>query len=304
MRRPPLITFLTYERLGNTVASLPSLLDTKDDFELYIMDNNSKDDTWGYLQSVKDPRIKVKEKFDQNMGVGHALNWALSHRLKDQDFINFEYDFKIINKNFIQDFHDIHKEFPDLLAFSATAPTQMERIKKTIAEQPNRFCERNGKRIYYDTIMGFCSYFPYETWNQLMYYDEINCLLDMELQARIEVMGGIAGKNGNLGFSTGYAMDITADHTLDSAHCNECPVHKNICSGDQKCIQHYKRIMSNITNKLGFKELHRITDARMHKGMSLECNSIFSGKPMSQEDKKSSEYILQLFKEFTERGND
>lgn len=305
MRKPPLVTFLTYERLGNTAISLPSLLRTESDFELYLMDNNSKDDTWEFLNDTRDPRIKHRKKFDQNMGVGHALNYALSHRNEDQDFINFEYDFRIHNKDFVKDFRDTYKEFPELKAFSATTfPSQLQLIDKKIAENKERFEERNGKRIYYDTIMGFCSYFPYETMNQIMYYDEVNCLLDMELQARLEVLAN-TGKYGNtgtvIGFATGYAMDIRASHTVDGGNCDTCLAYHTYCEqGERKCLKHYKRIISEITNTIGFHELHRITRERMNGEMGFKCNSIFSGESMSEEEKIGSLHVLELFKKFTD----
>lgn len=302
MRRPPLVTFLTYERLGNTAIALPSLLRTESEFELYIMDNNSKDDTWEFLKDTRDPRIKHLKRFNQNMGVAHALNYGLSHRKEDQDFINFEYDFRIHNKDFVQDFNDVYKEFPELKAISATTfPSQLQLIDKRISEEPERFEERNGKRVYYDTIMGFCSFFPYETMNRLMYYDEVTCLLDMEIQARLEVMGS---KNGKIGFTTGYAMDIRASHTLDGGNCDTCLAYHTYCEqGERKCLKHYKRIISDITNAIGFKELHRITNERLEGRMNFECNSIWSGKPMTDEEKKGSQYVLDLFKKFTEETN-
>lgn len=306
-RRPPLITFLTYERLGNTAVSLPSLLRTESDFELHIMDNNSKDDTWEFLQDTKDPRIKTKKRFNHNMGVAHALNMALSFRKEDQDFINYEYDFRIHNKDFVKDFQEIYSEFPELKAFSATTfPHQLQVIDKKTSEDNNRFEERNGKRIYYDTIMGFCSYFPFETMNQLMYYDEINCLLDMEIQARLEVLGhtGKYEQNPvNIGFATGYAMDIRTSHVPDGGICETCLAYHSYCEqGERKCLKHYKRIISRITNEIGFHELHRITKERLDGNMGIECNSIFSNKPMSKEDQEKSLHILDLFKKFTEEG--
>lgn len=298
MRRPPLLTFLTYNRLGNTAVSLPSLLRTEDDFELFIMDNDSKDDTWAFLQDTRDPRIKHRKKFDQNMGVAHPLNYALSHRAEDQDFINFEYDFRIHNKNFITNFNDVYKEFPEKGALSATIfPSQLQLIDNKIILSPERFEERNGKRVYQDTIMGFCSYFPYETMNILRYYDEVNCLLDMDIQARLEVLGMKPDEK-----KTGYAMDIRVSHILDGGCCSTCLAYHNHCEqGENKCMKYYSRLISEVTNAIGFKELHRITNERIEGRMDFECNSIFNlNKEMSKEEEEGSKNILKLFKELTE----
>jgi len=299
MRRPPLVTFLTYNRLGNTAISLPSLLRTDSDFELIIMDNNSKDDTWEFLCDTKDPRILHRKKFDQNMGVAHALNYALTFREKDQDFINFEADFRIHNMDFVKDFQDTYAEFPELKAFSATTfPQQLQKIDAGIEIDPTRFAERNGKRIYFDTIMGFCSYFPYETWNEFMYYDEVNCLLDMEVQARLEVMGS---KNGKIGFATGYAMDIRASHTTDGGNCDTCLAYHTYCEqGERKCLEHYSRVISKITDEVGFHELHRITSERMAGRMDLKCGSIHDEGTLTPEEIQGSQKILELFKRFSD----
>lgn len=292
MRRPPIITFLTYNRLGETAVSLPSLLRTESDFELYIMDNNSKDDTWEFLNDTRDPRIKHRHRFDQNMGVAHPLNYALSHRAMDQDFINFEYDFRIHNKNFVQDFRDYYAAFPEVGAFSATTfPSQLQLIDKTIAEQPPRFEERQGRRVFYDTIMGFCSFFPFETWNKLMYYDEIVCLLDMEVQARLE----------SIQIKTAYAMDIRTSHIVHGGNCDTCLAYHNHCEqGERKCMAHYSRVISKITSRIGFNELHRQTRERLEGRMNCVVNSIYSSHPMTEQEKAGSLYILELFKQFTE----
>ena len=290
-RRPPLLTFLTYNRLGNTAISLPSLLRTDSDFELHIMDNNSKDDTWDFLQATKDPRIKSRTQFNQNMGVAHPLNYALVNRKEDQDFINFEYDFRIHNKDFVQDFWDVLSEFPEMGAISATTfPNQLQLIDSEIIKTPEKFINRNGKRIYLDTIMGFCSFFPYETMNILKYYDEINCLLDMEIQVRIE----------GLKKQTCYAMDIRTSHTTMGGNCDTCLAYHNPCEqGERKCLTHYKRIISDITTTLGF-DIYRQNIADRKEGkMSYTCDSLFSGN-MTEEEKKGSKHILELFKNFSE----
>ena len=84
---PPLVSFVTWNRLGLTAKNLKALLDTSDDFELHIVDNNSSDDTREYIQHLKDERIKSIKKFDLNMGPIHAVNFNLSKREESQYFI-------------------------------------------------------------------------------------------------------------------------------------------------------------------------------------------------------------------------
>ena len=234
--------------------------------------------------------------------MAHALNYALTYRKEDQDFINFENDFRIHNKNFVKDFQDTYRRFPELRAISATTfPSQLQLIDSMIEKDPSRFEQRFDKRIYFDTIMGFCSFFPYETMNRLMYYDEINCLLDMEIQARLEVMGS---HNGKIGFATGYAMDIRTSHTTEGGNCDTCLAYHTYCEqGERKCIKNYKRIMSDITNEVGFHELHRITALRMDGKMDFVCGSIHDKGTLTPEEEEKSKHILNLFNKLSTEKN-
>ena len=92
----PLVAYPTFNRLGSTVLSLGSLLRTTDNFELYVGDNDSKDKTWDFLQSLKDPRIKEIKRFEHNYGEINVLNWALSKRRKGQDVVIMENDAQLL----------------------------------------------------------------------------------------------------------------------------------------------------------------------------------------------------------------
>jgi hypothetical protein len=75
---PPMVSFITWNRLGLTDRNLKALLRTDEDFELYLADNNSRDGTWYYLSSLSDPRIKSRVRFDANRGPVYAANYHLS----------------------------------------------------------------------------------------------------------------------------------------------------------------------------------------------------------------------------------
>ena len=62
----PLISFVSFNRMGSTVKSLLSLLETREDFDLYITDNDSRDKTWEWMNSLIDPRIKKIRKSEKN----------------------------------------------------------------------------------------------------------------------------------------------------------------------------------------------------------------------------------------------
>jgi glycosyltransferase involved in cell wall biosynthesis len=64
---PPLISYIVFHRLGLTVQNLSEILNSKEDFELHIVDSNSSDGTWDYLMSLSDQRIKSVERFEINL---------------------------------------------------------------------------------------------------------------------------------------------------------------------------------------------------------------------------------------------
>jgi glycosyltransferase involved in cell wall biosynthesis len=69
----------THNRLEYTQKAIHRLLeDTKEDFELYLWDNASTDDTAEYLKSLNDPRIIDVYISKTNEGQVGAMNWAWS----------------------------------------------------------------------------------------------------------------------------------------------------------------------------------------------------------------------------------
>lgn len=292
MRRPPLVSYLTFNRLGNTAITLPSLLRTYDDFELYLIDNGSRDDTWQFLQDTRDPRIKHLKKFEDNVGGAHGLNYALSFRKPDQDWVNFEYDVRIHDKNFITNFQKTYAAFPEFGGLSATLyPDQLKLIKGMIKGAPHRLIERNDIKVYVDSIMGFCSYIPYETMNELGYYDEVNCLLDIELNQRIIKC---------LKKRTGYAMDIHGSATAAGGECSTCIAYHEPCHSNRKCIHYYSRIITKVTEVVNAEVVEELTRKRLNGELAIYCNSIYSGTPMEPEDEKASLHIIELFKKFSD----
>jgi hypothetical protein len=111
---PPYVSFITFNRLGLTVRNLENLLDSEEDFELNIIDCNSKDNSWDYIKSLSDSRIKSKIRFDRNAGPIFALNYALSRRRPNQYFITLDSDTFIKTENWIARFMEVFRAFPDV----------------------------------------------------------------------------------------------------------------------------------------------------------------------------------------------
>src|SRR5690554_5665760 len=110
---PPLISYTTFNRLGLTARNLKSVLDTPEDFEMHIIDSNSKDDTWEYIQSLKDKRIKSKTKFSVNAGPIYAVNYNLNKRRPKQYFIALESDVFLKTPDWISSFMKVFETCPE-----------------------------------------------------------------------------------------------------------------------------------------------------------------------------------------------
>jgi glycosyltransferase involved in cell wall biosynthesis len=300
MRRPPLISFLTFNRLGNTAISLPSLLRTEDDFELFIIDNGSADNTWEFLNDTKDPRIKYKIQFKENIGVVHGLNYILSFRQKDQDFINFEYDYRIHNKNFVHDFRRVVAEYPEMAAVSATIfPAQYKEFTEYIEKYPKKIQQRNNVRVFLDYILGYCVYIPYETMNQLMYYNEIDCFGDVELNLRFRGMGKVMG----------YAMDIHVSHSEHAGHCDTCLAYHTYCKGYDayrvpECFKYYEPFVSKVMDAIQMYPRYSVIRQRADKeGVfpEIKCGSVFDENTMFKSNIEESKAVMNLYKELTNK---
>ena len=57
-----LVSFICWNRAGLNARNLNALLKSTDDFELYIIDSNSSDDTWEFIKTLNDKRIKEIKK--------------------------------------------------------------------------------------------------------------------------------------------------------------------------------------------------------------------------------------------------
>lgn len=224
---PPLINYVTFNRLGLTQKSLSSILDTPEDFEMHIIDSNSKDNSWDYIQSLNDPRIKSKTRFPLNCGAILPGNFNLTKRAPDQYFFNIDSDVYMKTKNWISCFMDVFNTFPEvgLLGvprgnpYPQLLPMVLPRTKGDIGYLQLR----NG---FVDTILDFipghCACLRPELISQVGYWSEENCYGDAELSIRV---------NHYTTFKAGFTTNVDIDMT-QFISCEECKA-KEWCKLDR-----------------------------------------------------------------------
>lgn len=179
----PLVCFLSYNRAGSSAKNLQALLETKDDFDLCIVDNASSDGIWEYIQTLEDPRIILKHRFPKNHGVIYAINYALSKRAKDQPFIHIENDVWIQDPHWITKFKETLEAFPDLGFIGAISKGHLETNLSHLTPTTN-----GSTTCYYSKVLiGCCNYLTPETIEYIGYWNEESCGADKEIGPRINM---------------------------------------------------------------------------------------------------------------------
>lgn len=214
---PPLISYSTFHRMGLTVRNLNSLLRTTDDFELHIIDNNSQDDTWEYIQSLHDGRIKSKTRFPINFGPIYPINLNLTRRRPDQYFIVLESDVFLYAPDWITRFMKVFEAFPEVGLLGIPRPVPLPGYEPEVIP-----VYRNGQSYNQllhcevgsicDFVPGHCQCLRPELINTIGYWCEENGYGDAELSIRI---------NKYTSFKAGLATNIPIDltQTIPCAAC-------------------------------------------------------------------------------------
>jgi GT2 family glycosyltransferase len=207
---PPLVCFVTWNRMGLNIRNIRALLSTESDFELHLIDNNSSDDSWSFIQDLKDERIKSKTLFEFNRGPVYAANYALSKRRKDQYFITVDSDVNIHTKDWIDRFLRAFDEFPDLGLLGAVSGEYYNRYRLPLVKR-----EKN-QIFYLQLVKGFvegcCQCLQPRLIEKLGYWSEETCLGDAELCWRIL---------NHSDFKAGFIPDIEIDQ-MQAISCEEC----------------------------------------------------------------------------------
>lgn len=149
----PFVSYITFNRLGVTVESLSSLLNSFDDFELHIVDNHSTDGTWKYLQSLRDRRIKSKTQLPVNSGQVYALNFNLRKRKRNQYFITVDSDVVVQTRDWVKRFMKAFKAFPAVGLVSALGTPPPERLPPAAPIfKKDQFCLELDKKLYINDL--------------------------------------------------------------------------------------------------------------------------------------------------------
>jgi glycosyltransferase involved in cell wall biosynthesis len=215
---PPFISYSTFHRLGLTARNLNSLLNnTKDDFELHIVDNNSQDGTWDYIQSLTDSRIKSKTRFEVNYGPIYPMNYNLTKRKPGQYFIVLESDVHVYIPDWISRFMKVFETFPEvgLLGLSRVHPYPVYYPPVTLEQKDGvSYLQLTHTEVgnVLDFVPGQCQVLRPELIDLLGYWSEENGYGDAELSLRV---------NKYTPFKAGYAIDIPID-MLQDIPCEIC----------------------------------------------------------------------------------
>lgn len=303
---PPFINYTTFNRLGLTAKSLQSILDTPEDFEMHIIDSNSKDDTWSYIESLSDSRIKSKTRLPVNAGPIPALNLNLTKRRSDQYFFNVDSDVVIRTKDWISRFMRVFETFPEvgLLGVQRTfpyLPVYTEVIPNTRNGVTYLQLKNGHVDVILDFIHGCCMGMRPELIDVIGYWSEETCWGDAELTPRI---------TNYTNFKTGYMSDANKNSLIDvdmaqSIACSECMA-KQYCKlnrNTETCFTIRNKVYKNepFVRKFKWKYLEFFKELKEGK-RSAYCASIYDSKSM-EGHAYNKEWALENMNYYIQNGN-
>ncbi len=303
---PPFLSYTTFNRMGLTARSLKSILDTPEDFEMHIIDSNSKDNTWEYLQSVTDPRIKSKLHLPLNAGPIPALNLNLTRRRPGQYFFNIDCDVVVNTKDWLSRFMKVFNTFPKvgLLGVQRSAPylpIYPEVIP--VSKDGVKYLEiKNGHvDVILDFVHGCCMGMRPELIEKIGYWSEETCWGDAELTPRIM---------NYTDFKVGYMSDENKNSLIDidmtqMVGCQACTV-RQYCKLDKintTCFTIRNKTYKNepFVRKFKWKYLEFFKELQQGKRTPY-CASIYDQKSM-QGHVYNKVWALENMNYYVENGN-
>ncbi|MDF2987363.1 MAG: hypothetical protein K0R50_2873 [Eubacterium sp.] len=217
-KNPPLfINYVTLNRMGLTIRNLSRILESKEDFDLHIIDSNSKDNSWDYIQGLTDSRIKSKTRLDLNQGPIYPLNLNLTKRRPDQYFMTIDSDVYIYTDNWISRFMEVFDAFPEVGVLGVMRdnpypryiPPIIPRVKGDISYLQ---LKNAAVSVDLDFVPGHLQCLRPELINEIGYWSEENGYGDAELSPRVTHYTSF-----KVGFLTTVEIDMR-----QSIGCDEC----------------------------------------------------------------------------------
>ncbi len=294
---PPFISYVTFNRCGLTIQNLSAILSSTDDFELHIIDSNSKDDTWDYIMSLDDSRIKSREHLEVNHGKVYALNFNLIKRSPEQYFFIVDNDVYINTNDWIGRFMKVFEAFPEvgLLGVRENDGYLPPVIPKRKDDSAYLELSDNLSDVEKNYIPAHCMALKPELIKEIGYFCEENCFGAVELSYRV---------CNHTGFKAGFMTDVIIQMP-QSIHCAEC-LFADRCKLDKEtntCITKYSK--GNINdeflqkNKWKFEETMR----DMKSGARpVYCAALVDGLS-TQEHIYNMDWALDNFVQFIQNAN-
>lgn len=241
---PPFVSYVTFHRLGLTVRNLPVLLGSPEDFELHLIDCNSRDDTWEYLSHLDDSRIRSRMHLELNHGTLYAINMNLKERAPDQYFFHMDNDVHLETPDWIARFMKIFAAFPEVGLLGVSPIGTLPPITPQ-ARGDASYLELAGNAADPDNNYVPCRCFAMrpELIAQIGYFCEENYVGARELTHRI-----LTGT----GFQVGFVPDVVIT-APDSVPCAECP-YAGLCTLNKTtdtCFEQFNK--KNVTDRF-FRE--------------------------------------------------
>ncbi|MEL7565452.1 MAG: glycosyltransferase [Dehalobacterium sp.] len=267
---PPFISYVTFNRLGVTARNLKNILDSTEDFEMHIIDCNSKDNTWNFIESLSDNRIKSKTRLSLNLGPIYALNSNLVKRKPNQYFITVDSDVLIKTKNWISKFMEVFNAFPEVgllgLMRDNPYPRYLPPIIPKVAGNASYLELKNAAvGVDLDFVHGCLQCLRPELFKEIGYWSEENGYGDAELSPRI---------HHYTSFKVGIITTIEIDMT-QYIGCNECQATEfcTLSRSTQPCYSFLKRPNESFANKFRWKYLEAFKELAEGKRTAY-CASI------------------------------
>jgi glycosyltransferase involved in cell wall biosynthesis len=303
---PPFVNYITFNRLGLTARSLKSILDTPEDFEMHIIDSNSKDDTWEYLQSISDPRIKSLLRLPVNAGPIPALNLNLSKRKPDQYFFSVDSDVVIHTKDWLSRFMKVFSTFPEVGLLGVQRvypylPVYTEVIPKIKGDVTYLELKYGYPDAILDFVHGCCIGMRPELIDKIGYWSEETCWGDAELTPRVMHYTN---------FKAGYMSDKDKNPLIDIdmtqiIGCDSCTV-REYCKLDKinnTCfsIRTTKYQNESFVRKFRWKFLEFFKELQEGKRTAY-CASIYDSKSM-EGHVYNRDWALENMNYYIQNGN-